>query len=433
VSGATLGELLARCLRALGARRVFGLSAAAAGLPGLEEHPVAEPALAALLADADGRTGVAPGLALLPDRRLRVTARPGALAEEVVLADPDALASTIAGWPLHGALPCVEYLLDLDLGAPAPPAAGPLRLDPGAGNVPVLAPELAGIALAVLVGPGVVHAGRVEGLRELAAHAGVGVVNTWGAKGVFVWDSPFHAGTAGLQERDFVLAGLPEAELVVTSGLDPAEVVGEGWRGAQVLDVEPWQLATLTMRWPGRTRRPERTRLYRELSAALGPTYTDDSVPLSPARAAADLAATVPPGGLVAADPGPAGLWVARAFPTSEPGSVVVPSLPVRGFAAAAAVVGGLRGRPVVGVVTDPLDDTSRALLELAGRWQVPVVLEVWGADEDLPGAAAHPARLRAAMAAGGVSVLGVPVDFSLTRLLVEVAGPVVAWGGSGT
>jgi hypothetical protein len=49
----------------------------------------------------------------------------------------------------------------------------------------------------------------------------------------------------------------------------------------------------------------------------------------------------------------------------------------------------------------EPLDDTSRALLGLADRLGAPLTVEAWGDD----------------------------VDLSLTSLLVEAAGPVVAWG----
>ena len=47
---------------------------------------------------------------------------------------------------------------------------------------------------------------------------------------------------------------------------------------------------------------------------------SSDRLPLTGPRAAADLAAVVPAGGLVAADPGPAGFWIARTFPTTAPG-----------------------------------------------------------------------------------------------------------------
>ncbi len=68
--------------------------------------------------------------------------------------------------------------------------------------VPTLAPELADLSVVVLVGPGVARAGSeaLAGLDAFARHSGRAVANTFGAKGVFRWDSPFHAGTVGLQE-----------------------------------------------------------------------------------------------------------------------------------------------------------------------------------------------------------------------------------------
>jgi hypothetical protein len=51
-------------------------------------------------------------------------------------------------------------------------------------------------------------------------------------------------------------------------------------------------------------------------------------------------------------------------------------------------------------VVTAPLDDTGRALVDLADRVDAPVSVEIWADD----------------------------VDLSLTSLLVDAAGPVVAW-----
>ncbi len=64
-------------------------------------------------------------------------------------------------------------------------------------------------SIAVLTGPGVVRAGAVPGLHAVAAAGSLGVLNTWGAKGVFDWRSRHHLATAGLQSRDFELAGSP--------------------------------------------------------------------------------------------------------------------------------------------------------------------------------------------------------------------------------
>lgn len=172
--------------------------------------------------------------------------------------------------------------------------------------------------LGILVGPGILEAGGVDGLQAFARRVGCGVVNTWGAKGVLRWDDPLHFGTAGLQARDFELAGLGAVDLLITSGLDPDEVTSQPWEGrAEVLDVAPADLAGFSATLPpGSTERPA---LYTELAAVVGPLY--DQLDSPPARAAA-LAAALPDDGVVVARPGLLGFWIARTFPTARPGSV---------------------------------------------------------------------------------------------------------------
>lgn len=210
--------------------------------------------------------------------------------------------------------------------------------------------------------------GGVDGLHALAHRAGCGVVNTWGAKGVLRWDDPRHFGTAGLQARDFELAGLGEVDVLVTSGLDPDEVTSTPWAGrAEVVDVAPAELATFERPLPrGSLERPP---LYTELAAVVGPLYDQPGSP--PARAAA-LAAALPEGGLVVAEPGLVGFWVARTFPTAVPGSVAVPARGGVERAWALARDAARRGRPVTLVTAAPPP------AELLG-----VQLEVWD-DVDL-------------------------------------------------
>ncbi len=427
---ATVAALLGRCLRAAGATRVFGSpDSGIRGLDGLGHLRVDEPELAALLADAAGRVGRGPGVALLPGRRLRLSSAPGARADVVAVTDPSSLPVLVAGWDFGAVHAAVELVLDLDLEAPVPAEVEALTLDEAAGGqLYTLDPSLASLGMLVLAGPGVVRAGQVAALQDFAARAGVGVVNTWGAKGVFRWDSPHHYGTAGLQARDFELAGFGSAGLVVAVGVDPLEAPADRWATGQVLEVEPWQLAALAHRWPEPPAVPPHPALYRDLAAAVGPLYERESTPLTPARAARDLAEVLPAGGLVAADPGPAGLWVARTFPTTEPGSVVVPATVAPGFAAAAGVVASLDGRPSISVVTDPADGITGALVEQAGAWGAALTLAVWGGDGALGSAADHRAAMAAAVASPGTDVIDVPVDLTLTRVLVEVAGEVIAW-----
>ena len=222
--------------------------------------------------------------------------------------------------------------------------------------------------LGILAGPGVVEAGCVEGLQAFARRVGCGVVNTWGAKGVFRWDDPLHFGTGGLQARDFELAGLGDVDVLVTTGLDPAEVTSTPWLGrAEVVDVAPEDLASYDVPLPrGSTERPA---LYTVLAAVVGPMYEEPGSP--PARAAA-LAAALPDDGIVVAAPGLVGFWIARTFPTARPGSVRITT---------DAVPGALR--------VDDVDwaDTNlnpSALVAVAG----PIV--AWGGIGDEPQAPAR-------------------------------------------
>jgi thiamine pyrophosphate-dependent acetolactate synthase large subunit-like protein len=246
--------------------------------------------------------------------------------------------------------------------------------------------------LGILVGPGVVQAGAVEGLHRFAAAVGCGVVNTWGAKGVFVWDDPRHFGTAGLQARDFVLAGLGDVDVLVTSGLDPAEVTSTPWADrAEVIDVEPGDLADAAdeRTWPAGTL--ERPALYTDLAAACGPLYASTATPPPAAQRARDLAAELPAGGLVVGEPGLVGFWVARTFPTSVPGSVLVPASGGKEAAWTAAIEAAVAGRPVtlVCAATPPIE------VRMSG-----VAAELWSPkDTDLDPSA-----------------------------LLAVAGPIVAW-----
>jgi hypothetical protein len=425
--GRSIGDLLSECLRLLGAVRVFGPRP----IPGLAHVAVDDPELARLLAAADGRIGPGPGVAWLDGQHLVLTSQPGVRIDPWVVGDPVRLAAALATWTVGEVHAVSEYRVDLDLDQPAPGEVEPIRLDTPV-EMMTLHPSLAELHTLVLAGPGVVREGQVGALQTFAALAGVGVLNTWGAKGVFPWDSPHHLGTGGLQERDFELAGFPDAELVIAVGVDEDEAPAVRWEYGQVLHVQPESLASLAFGWEPPDRSPERPALYRELSAALASHYESTDVPLRPARAAADLAEVRPSGALVAADPGPAGLLVARAFPTTEPGSVVVPATRADGFAVAAALVAAIDGRPAVAVTTAPLDATTRAVLDLARARRHPVALEVWAGDGPPVTPAEHREHLARALAGGEVTVLDVPVDFSHTRTLVDVAGPVVAWGGAG-
>lgn len=285
--------------------------------------------------------------------------------------------------PVPGAL---HYALDL----PAPPGSGATQLDQPRGKV------------AMLAGPGVLTMRAVEGLRAFAAAAHVGVANTWGAKGVFPWDSPHHLGTCGLQARDFELLGFADLDLLWVTGVDPDESPAERYElGACVVPVAPDALEAFATRVARSSSPIIRPPLFERLAAVAQPGYVDGRFPRHPARAVIELKQSMPTDGLVTAEPGPAGLWVARTFPTDKPGTVVVPAVAAPGIGAALAFAAARAGRPATAVTVAPVEPATEAFVELAHRFGAPLRIEVWGDD----------------------------VDLGLTDLLVEAAGPVVAWG----
>ncbi len=295
----------------------------------------------------------------------------------------------------------------------------------------------------VLAGPGVLDRGALDGLRTFAAVQGLGVANTWGAKGVFSWDSPHHLGTCGLQARDFALLGWADADAIIATGIDEAESPREHFALAEVIDIEPGDLAALASIAPETVDRrpPVDNHLYARLAAVARPGYVDEKVPLHPARAVADLGAVLPPGGLVAADPGVAGLWVARTFPTpalapGEPRRVIVPARREAGVAVRLAAAAARAGRPAIAVTTGPLDDATNTMIDEAAAAALDLVIVVWGEIGDHPGpradanATAHRGLVADALATPGPSIVQIPIAFEDTALLVQAAGEVVAWGG---
>jgi hypothetical protein len=252
--------------------------------------------------------------------------------------------------------------------------------------------------VALLVGPGALS--DVRGIHRVAHELGAPVANTWGAKGIYRWNDAHHMGTCGLQRDDFTLLGLADFDLVVAIGLDAAEARPELPAGARLVHFRG-ELRRLPVGDAPRPSAPAGdNELFRRLSQIAQRGYVDGSAPRHPARAVMDLKQSLGPATRVAAQPGELGLWIARTFPTDRMGSVVVPAHDRPGIGAAVGLVSAARGVDTVAVARHPVDDVTRALVEVAARHDLALRLEVWGDD----------------------------VDWSRTDELLAAAGPVVAW-----
>jgi hypothetical protein len=315
---------------------------------------------------------------------------------------------------------------------PAPPEPVDRWIEVADRDVESLAAARAPVAL---VGPGVADPAYVPGLQALAAAGSVGVLNTWGAKGVFHWRSRHHWATVGLQARDFELGGLADADLVVTAGLDEREAPASAWHagsGVPVVDVAPGALGPLAERW-GRPRVDlDVPPLRAGLAKVTQEGWTRDTTPIVPSRVTLGYGSVAGSGGLVAADPGTAGYWVARTFATTSLGGAVVPARAgAAGLAAACVTVARLRwpGRPALAVVDGPEPDAATAqVVEVADGLGVAVPVECWDPSGPELGPESHVDRLRRAVAAERSTVLPLATDPTQLDEMVEVAGPIVAW-----
>jgi len=475
----TVEDLLADRLRQLGVRRTYGLE-----IRGLAHVPVADPDLAVLLADADGRLGHHDGsgrlgAATLAGPILHLSSAPGGTAALQSVGSVEELVEALADPPGLAIPGTTAVHLDLDLSEPVPDVPVP---ETGSERTPVLLLDrsLAGLRILVLAGPGVVRTYSQVGLRNMSRAAGAPILATFGAIGLERWDSPYHAGIGGLQSDDLALGGLYDVDLVIATGLDPAELPADRLSQLVVQEVSPRQLGVLLKDWPAQGPEPSgRPSVRAALAPVLDRLRALDSSPLSAARASLHLTGALPDRGVVVADPGPAGFWVARSAPTAFPGAVCVPATAEPGFAAAAAFVAVLDERPCLAVTDDDgaAEEMTRAVLDLASTLGVGVGLQVWGPDGASMTAAEHVGLLSelldgaggpatgpvAGPAAGGPAVgsavarsdrtmsdrrgsghivtghrgpgrggiarvIPVGVDLSVPDELVELAGPVTAW-----
>ncbi len=443
----------AHLLEQAGIEAVYGSQLPSlAGIAVIAADPRVAPALAEAHAWHHGRAAVV----ATPDGRLRLGPTDAASGQVMGLTQPEdapGVFDALRGWaaaqvasPGRHPQGVLDIAVDLDPATPLPP------LDPG-GPPPsstwseVPSGSLRQIHQAerplLLVGPGVVTAGAVPGLQALAAAADLGVLNTWGAKGVFDWRSRHHWATVGLQRDDLHIGGADDGDLVLLCGIDVDELprlAPDEERFAATTEtqsVPPAWLAPLAEAWRRSDGRLEMPPLRAGLAEVTQRGWTRTTAPLAPTKVTQHYAEALAGGGFVAAAPGRAGYWVARTFATTSLGGARVPARrqPV-GLALACAIVAGPRPgrrRPLV-VADGPLDPSTAEvhalLFEVADRLRVPVALELWDPDGARLAADEHQNRLAAQLASPRSSVASLATDRTQLDEMIEVAGPVTAWGG---
>ena len=344
----------------------------------------------------------------------------------------------------------------------------------------------------VLASHGAARAGAAGALRRFSERLGLPVATTFHGKGVFPDDHANALGAVGFMRHDYVNFGFDEADVIISAGyelqeFDPARVnPGRDKRivhlsrlPAEVdasYDVEVGVQADLsatlnalaaatTGRWqPGASGEKIRALLAGELARGAA----DDSFPVKPQRVVSDIRAALGRSDIVLADTGAVKMWMARLYPTYEPGTCLTSNgLSAMSFALPGAIGAKLAepGRRVLAAAGDGAFLMHSQEIETALRERIPLTVLIWQDDayglikwkmdlelgHDVATGFANPdfaayaesfgARgyrinsasdllptLTEALAAGTVSVITCPVDYSenlrLTGTLGELTGP---------
>jgi hypothetical protein len=183
--------------------------------------------------------------------------------------------------------------------------------------------------------------------------------------------------------------------------------------------------------------------LRSRLAAVTQEGWTVTAPPLAPSLVTLHYRGSLGPIGMVAADPGVAGFWVARTFTTTIAGSVhVPPNRDAPGFAAACATVARFRhpARPVLAVLdasdgrSEGSGEATAAVLAAASSLGVAVPVEIWDPAGPALDADRHGEQLARLLAdeRPEPAALAVEDGAQLARI-VDAAGAVVAWGGLGS
>ena len=340
----------------------------------------------------------------------------------------------------------------------------------------------------ILAGNGVVRRRAAADLREFAAATGIPVANTFMSKGVLGYANPLARLTIGLQNRDYEMCGLADADAVIAVGYDMVEVAPRLWnpgKDKQIIHIDTLPaevdehyipavevvseigvaLRLLTEMSDARTPSNDGSSLKATVMEGLHAFANDQSVPLKPQRILADMRRVLAGNDLVISDVGAHKLWIARMFPAVEPNSVIISN----GFATMGiGVPGGVAAKlaqpdtRVVVVTGDGGFLMNVQELETAKRLRTPFVTMVWvdngygvirwkqerdfgrsfGSEFGnpdfgklaesfrLPGFTVRQAddlapTLERALALEDSSVIAVPVDYSENRRLIETLGEV--------
>jgi acetolactate synthase-1/2/3 large subunit len=317
----------------------------------------------------------------------------------------------------------------------------------GDGKVPPLTPTGAGLEFfgdaplralraarrpVLLAGAGAVRSGAAGVLAELAAHAGLPVVVGAMAKGVIAEDSPWYAGTIDMAGHQVIWDLLASADLIVTAGFDPVELITPWRLSVPVLHVDAvpntdqvypaaievvgsvaaalgWFLAHWDdgPRWSEAELAAHRS----ALRAAYHAGYASGR--LNPSELVETVRSVAPAGTVATADVGSHKIMTGQAWTTLAPSETLITNgLSAMGFGLPAAIGAALSsapGTPVVCLTGDGGFAMTASELAVASRLGLGLVVVVFS-DGGLNRIELHQASVGYPLAATAVDRTDIPL-----------------------
>jgi acetolactate synthase-1/2/3 large subunit len=284
----------------------------------------------------------------------------------------------------------------------------------------------------LLAGAGAVRCGATGALAELAAHAGLPVVVGAMAKGVLAEDSPWYAGTLDMAGHQVIWQLLASADLIVTAGFDPVELITPWRLPVPVLHVDTvpntdqvypaaievvgnvatalaWFLANWDdgPRWSEAELRAHRSALH----AAYHVGYSVGR--LNPSELVETVRESAPAGTVVTADVGSHKIMTGQAWTTLAPRETLITNgLSAMGFglpAAIGAALSSVPGTPVVCMTGDGGFAMTASELSVAARLGLGLVVVVFS-DGGLNRIELHQASVGYPLAATSVDRTDIPL-----------------------
>jgi acetolactate synthase-1/2/3 large subunit len=257
----------------------------------------------------------------------------------------------------------------------------------------------------VLAGNGVVRSGAAPALRAFAQATGIGVAETFMGKGAIDFEDELALGTIGVHDRDYELAGVADADVVIAVGYDLVEQAPEHWNPQRdktivVLDsvaaeIDAYfapavelvgNIGHVLRRLAeacgvGARPQPPSSRLRAAILGRLEAARDDAGFPMAPPRALWELRRALGRDDILVSDVGLHKLWIGRMFGAHEPGTVMIANgLAGMGFALPCAIAAKLvrPQRNVVAVCGDGGFLMNVQELETATRLRTAIVCVIW-------------------------------------------------------